>query len=252
MPGHSRHYIDIHEYNRDMLANGIDAFDRLMRLWESEDFDVLVVCDSERFARTHTLHAYVVEGTIMRGARIHSMTDGLIDDTNYDMFIALGGYKASGDVKRLVKRRNEARRERAKKATSSGVPMSHKLVRDDRGKPVELVVDESKRRLWDDLYTLLLEGVSWRHMEKEFYKRFGHANEQGEAWYKNRMYAMLTNPTFWGHSAQHCRMDKRYVKLGAWIFEPCHDVPPGVTINYNTHERFIQATLQRKLVVVNN
>ncbi|MBZ0302018.1 MAG: recombinase family protein [Anaerolineae bacterium] len=249
VPGHSRHYIDIHECNRDMLAQGINAFDRLMRHWEAQDFDVLVVRDSERFARTQTLHAHVVESTIMSGGHIYSLTDGPIDDTNYDMFIALGGYKSAGDVKRLVKRRKEAMRERAKKGlpTSSGVPMSHKLIRDERGKPVRLVVDESKRRLWDDLVTVLLEGIGWRDIEKELYKRFGHANERGEPWHTNRMYALLTNPTFWGHSAQHYRLEKRFANIGDWIFEPGHEIPPGVTIHYNTHEAVYEEEQREKV-----
>ena len=57
VPGHSRRYVDIHECNRDMKERGIFAFDRLLQHWRDQDFDVLVVRDGSRFARTQALHA---------------------------------------------------------------------------------------------------------------------------------------------------------------------------------------------------
>jgi DNA invertase Pin-like site-specific DNA recombinase len=51
VPGHSRFYIDIHDCAHDMAAKGINAFYRLIELWEQEAFDVLVCRDFNRFAR---------------------------------------------------------------------------------------------------------------------------------------------------------------------------------------------------------
>src|SRR5688572_30277057 len=59
IPGHSRRYIDIHECAADMAAQGINAFSKLMQHWRDRDFDVLIVRDGDRFARTQTLHAHV-------------------------------------------------------------------------------------------------------------------------------------------------------------------------------------------------
>jgi hypothetical protein len=125
--------------------------------------------------------------------------------------------------------------------------MSHRLIRDERGKPVRMVVEENRRRLFDDLAALFLEGVSWRSLETELYQRFGHVNERGERWAANRMYAMMTNPTFWGHSAQHFRYDKAYAAISDWIFEPGHEIPPGVEINYNTHEAVYSGELAENI-----
>src|SRR5947207_14393473 len=57
VPGHSRRYIDIHECARDMAVQGIDAFNQLLDLWAHTAFDVLIVRDGDRFARTQSLHA---------------------------------------------------------------------------------------------------------------------------------------------------------------------------------------------------
>src|SRR4051812_40175169 len=63
VPGHSRRYIDIHKLAAHARAEGVDAFDRILDLWEREAFDVLICRDGNRFARTQSLHAYFVEMT---------------------------------------------------------------------------------------------------------------------------------------------------------------------------------------------
>ena len=52
VPGHSRRYIDFHKLAEDAAREGIDAFHRLSRHWEARDFDVMIVLDGNRFART--------------------------------------------------------------------------------------------------------------------------------------------------------------------------------------------------------
>lgn len=80
-PGHSRYYLDLEECAADMMTQGIDTFDKLMMHVRARDFDVFICRDSERFARSQSLHARAQRGL----------------------------------------------------PTSSGVPMSHKLVRDVKG-----------------------------------------------------------------------------------------------------------------------
>ena len=73
VPGHSRRYIDFHKLAADASQSGIDAFQKLEAHWDAQDFDVMVVLDGNRFARTQALHAYIVERTIKIGARIYSL-----------------------------------------------------------------------------------------------------------------------------------------------------------------------------------
>lgn len=130
VPGHSRRYIDFHELAADAAKEGIDAFYRLLAHWEARDFDILIVRDGERFARTQALHAYVVERTITIGAGIYSLVDGWVDERNHRMWIAMAGYKAAGDIDRLVKARNDAITVRAQRGlpVSSRIPISHRLI----------------------------------------------------------------------------------------------------------------------------
>jgi DNA invertase Pin-like site-specific DNA recombinase len=149
VPGHSRRYIDIHECARDMRLEGIDAFDKLIRHWEAGDFDVLLVRDASRFARTQALHAYVVERTIDSGARIFSLQDGFIDETNYRMWIAMGGYSAAGEIDNLKKKRQIGFDARARRGlpVNAKVVASHKLLRDEKtGKALKVVIDGDKRQ----------------------------------------------------------------------------------------------------------
>ena len=201
VPGHSRRYVDIYKCAADMRSQGIDAFDRLLELWDTQGFDVLIVRDGDRFARTQSLHAYVVETTIneMRG-RIYSIADGWIDEKNYRMFTAMSGYRAAGAVDALVQARDRAMDNAAQRGLpTSAVPvMSHQIIYGKGHKRERLEVNESKRRLWDDLATLILEGVAWDNIEDELYKRYGHINpDTGRRYGSRTMYKVVYNPYFW-------------------------------------------------------
>lgn len=240
VPGHSRRYIDFHDLAADAGKEGIDAFYRLLAHWEARDFDILIVRDGERFARTQALHAYVVERTIDVDARIYSLVDGWIDERNHRMWIAMAGYKAAGDIDRLVKARNDAMNARAQRGLplSSRLPISHRLVRDlNTGRAVRLEVNEDKRRLWDDLAGLILEGVSWQLMEQNLYQRFGHVNDDGKPYYSHYMYRLLMKPLFWGHIARfHCNANsKNGFKAGSWVYDDSLAAPEGTVIFRNTH-----------------
>jgi DNA invertase Pin-like site-specific DNA recombinase len=233
VPGHSRRYVDIHECARDMALEGIDAFNQLLDLWEQKAFDVLIVRDGDRFARTQSLHAYVVERTIGIGARIYSLADGWVDERNYRMFISMSGYNAAHAIDALVEHHHRAMDGVARRGLPIGPSplMSHTIIRDPKnGRALRLEVDESKRRLWDDLATLLLEGTPWQNIEIELYERFGHVNsETGQRYSTSAMYKVLHNPYFWGHSGRYYKN-----KNGPWIYDADEPPPPGVEIHYNT------------------
>lgn len=263
VPGHSRRYIDFHQLAKDAAKQGVDAFYHLQRHWETRDFDVMIVRDGDRFARTQALHAYVVERTIDIRARIYSLQDGWIDDTNYRMWIAMGGYKAAGDIDRLVKARDVAMTARAKRGlpTSSRVPVSHQVVRDTlTGRAICLEVNEAKRRLWDDLAELILEGVGWFNIENELYDRFGHVNDNGEKYYPGFMYRLITKPIFWGHIGRNhaSAKSKNGFKVGLWVYDEREPIPEGATIFRDTHPAVytgeladrIKAELRRRSEVV--
>lgn len=240
VPGHSRRYIDFHELADDAAREGIDAFYGLKQHWEKRDFDVLIVRDGERFARTQALHAYIAERTIAIGARIYSLQDGWIDEQNYRMWIAMAGYKAAGDIDRMVRSTRQAMTARAERGlpTSSRIPLSHRLIRDPKtGKGLYLEVNEDKRRLWNDLAELILEGVAWEKIEIELYERFGHVNEDGEKYYANFMYRLVMKPVFWGHIARwhNNSQSKNGFKYGRWIYNDSEAVPDGTLIFRNTH-----------------
>lgn len=240
VPGHSRRYIDIHELAADAAKEGIDAFYRLLAHWDAHDFDVLIVRDGERFARTQALHAYVVERTITIDARIYSLVDGWVDESNHRMWIAMAGYKAAGDIDRLVKARNDAFTARAQRGlpVSSRIPMSHTLIRDPvNGRAVRLEVNEERRRLWDDLAQLILEGVAWERIEQELYNRFGHVMDNGKPFYAHYMYRLIMKPLFWGHTARNHNSEtsKNGHKFGGWIYDESEAIPEGATVFRNTH-----------------
>lgn len=241
VPGHSRRYIDIHKCAKDMRNKGIDAFDRLLELWDKSAFDILVVRDGNRFARTQSLHAYVIESTILGiGARIYSFADGWVDENNYRMFISMSGYKSASEVDALVKFRHNYMDKAGKQGlpTSSHLVMSHTPVYGKGLKLEKIIVDESKRRLWDNLYALIIEGVSWDKIEDELYKRYGHINPNtGKQYGAGTLYKVIYNPYFWGNSGRHYNDPSAHrPKVGSWIYDENAPCPEGVELYYNTHQ----------------
>jgi DNA invertase Pin-like site-specific DNA recombinase len=257
VPGFSRDYIDIHECARDMQAHGINAFTSLLKHWEDRDFDVLICRDAERYARTQTLSAYVVERTISVGARIYSIADGWVDEHNFRLFIALAGYKSAADNDR----KRKAFKDGAKALAERGLPAgrnlhSHVVVRNEKGRAVARMVDESKRRFFDDLAELLLAGVSWQQLGIRLHER-GHVSDSGKPYRSSSLNAMVMNPTFWGNTALHYRNVTTGFKIGLWIFDNHEPAPPHTTIYYGTHApvytgeqaELVKAELRRRQLI---
>lgn len=262
VPGYSRHESDVVAALDDFAAQGIYAYHELRALWAKPgSFDVLVCYHDSRLGRSSSLYTYVVENTIRAGARIYRIDGGWINPADMRIQIALGNIAATEGVDRLVRARRTAMDARARRGlpTSSGVVMSHRLLRDGQGRALRLVVDEAGRLLWEDVATLLLEGVGWRQMERALFERFGHAGPGGVPWAMNRMYAVLTNPAFWGHSARYHRPSNRsWAPVGPWVLEPGHAVPEGVLIHYDTHEPVytgeqgarVRAEMRRRFAII--
>ncbi len=238
VPGHSRSYIDFHDLAAHASAEGIEAFNKLSQHWNEQDFDLLILRDGERLARTQSLMAYIVERTIQLSARLYSMADGWVDQNNFRMWISMAGYKASGDIDRLVKHQKNGMAERAKNGlpVSPKVPLSHKLIRDENGKALRLEVNEGKRRLWDDLAETVLEGVAWKKVENELYTRYGHVDDDGRPYNMYYMYTLITNPMFWGHTAQGFRRRRSKITRhsGMWIYDESEPVPDDIVVYRNT------------------
>ena len=239
VPGHSRNYIDIHEMAAAMRAERIFAVDDLLKHFKARDFDVLVVRDTERFARTQSAHSYIIESTILKaGARIFSLVDGWIDENNYNMQISMGGYKAASDIRRVVKNRVPT----LHKIAQRGIPhnasnaRTHILIRDASGRPAALVVNERLRPLLDDATALLIEGVSYNAIERQLFERFGHINPRtGRAYAPRTIYQWLHNPTTWGHQVVNLKGVDNGQRKGTWAFDESVPVPEGVTVYRNTH-----------------
>ncbi|MCA9895098.1 MAG: recombinase family protein [Anaerolineae bacterium] len=246
VPGHSRNYVDIHECNRDMKAQGIYAFDRLFEHWNKRDFDVLVVRDGSRFARSQSIFARVVESTISAKAKIYSFSDGMIDESNFRMFISMASYAAAGEIDNLKKRRKigiEGRLARGLPANNN-LPISHRIVRDPvSGKATHVELNPDARPMIADLAGLILDGLSWRDIADYMYSVFGHVSEDGKP-YQNSFYQRLIySPQFWGHTATRYKNKNR----GPWIWRKGEPPPEGIEIFYEKYPPAYSGELAEKI-----
>lgn len=240
VPGHSRSESDILTLLDDYAAAGVYAYHNLRRAWQEKSFDVLVAYSLDRLARSGTMLSYVVENTVKSGATLYLLEDGgMITEEDFRFKMAFGSISVVSSFEQFHKKAKVARRNRV----SSGLPASgftvwsHILERTPTGKSIRLTVDESKRRLFDDLATLIIEGVSWRQMEDELFTRFGHG-DNGKKFYFHFGYNLVHNPYFWGHSAigfsdvaRNGGQSKCF-----WLYDAREEIPPHIQVFWNTHE----------------
>ncbi len=229
VPGHSRRYVDFHELAAHARREGIPAFDKMWDYWQGCAFDVLIVRDGDRFARTQALHALFVEMTIDSGARVYSLADGFVDANNYRMWISMNGYHSASHVDGLVKARAKGMRARMDRGLNGGstIPMCYRVARDERGKATRLEFRPEYRRLMDDAAQLLLDGVGWKAFSLELYRRYGHVNSKtGKPYHDNTFYRLFHNPLAWGVTAM--RFAGNY---GLWAFDDKAPLPEGVILN---------------------
>lgn len=268
IPGFSRDYLDIYEFANDAAQQGIEAGLKLLYYMDDPNyrkpkFDVFLCRDSDRFGRTQSLLTRIAETILVKmNLLIHSQYDGLIDRPKARMFISMAGYRAAGAIDDLKDKRKFGMPARAKKGLALARKQTHvyRAVYDNLGNELGIEVDRSKQRLWDDLATLILEGISWNVMEIQLYERFGHVTPDGKK-YKNRaFYDLIHTPAFWGHSAWNYR--PRYglnkTKTGFWVFDSSEPSPDGVLMFYDTHEPIysgdiaerVKAELRRRRLTV--
>lgn len=235
VPGHSRSYRSLTELAQNARRQGIDAFDKLIEHIERRDFDVFICRDANRFARKPSLLHYIVECIIEDvGANIYSQYDDFwVDEENADMWATMQGYKVRAEVKSLVKYTREGLIKRAERGlTTTRVPWSHILIRDEKFRPLRLEVNESKRRLFDDLaYLVVEERTPFNAIEMILYKRFGHVADDGLPYGNNAMYKFLHHPITWGITTYGTKRHNRSVVRGTWMLDDKEPPPEGVILN---------------------
>lgn len=204
VPGFSRRYYNFPEFAQAAVKEGIEAGERLLEHLDRRDFDVFACRDGSRFGREQSIFGEVVARVIDSGARLRTLVDGWIDIQNYRMYISMAGYAAAGAVDHL-KRNQSASKD---KLAARGLPTnhrhspSHRVIRNEYGRAIKMIPDESKRRFYEDAALLLIEGVGYVMIEEELYRRFGHG-ENGKPYKRYAIYHTFWNPQFWGHSARN-------------------------------------------------
>lgn len=248
VPGHSRSETDIVKLLEDFRKEGVYAYDRLRTLWEARDCDVLVAYHPSRLGRSQTVYTYVVENTIRAGIDIYLIDGGWIKPAEAQFNIAIGGFMASNEIKRLVKGRHDGMRKKMPRGIPTAMPpMSHILVRDHRGKASHLEVNESVRRIFEDAAHLLLEGIAWKKLEFELNQRYFHLNPgTGERFSDGVLHHIFFSPVFWGNNAYGSRAGNK-VRRGLWCFDNTIAPPPGVTIFYGTHPAMLTGDLGERV-----
>lgn len=245
VPGHSRDYIDIHECAADMRKRKIYAFDRLIELWAERGFDVFICRDGKRFGRTQSLVSYVVEKTISIGAEIWTLNQGKATKENFRQWISFEGYHAAKDNDDRKKQITMGMKGRVKRGFNAvGKPFGFCYERDpNTGKVLLMHPDPARRRMLDDLSTVLLEGVPWRKMGDVLYLRYGHINPQtGARWAYSQLRIIFYNPHTWGHSAYGFAD-----KCGFWVFDDSAPLPSGVDVLRNQHERLYHGDIAEQI-----
>lgn len=249
VPGHSRSEVDLIDALDELRRNGVTAYDDLRALWKERAFDVLWAYSHSRLGRARTILSHVIDNVIKSGATIFLEHGGIIDRHNKDMQLAMGNMTAVTDLERFVESSRAGKAARAARGLPIGAhhPLSHRVIRDEKGKGVALVPDESKRRLIEDAARLIVEGVPYFKLSETLYERFGHGMD-GRPYAHSTFYELFHNPYFWGNGAFNYRNPKlRGAGVGLWVFDEDVPLPEGVEVWRGTHPPALTGELAEAL-----
>lgn len=236
VPGISRNVYSWEEFKELALSVHNDAPLRMERHWNARDFDEVLVWDGSRFGRKESIFTQFVLRTIDAGAIIVMKHGGELNQDNYATGMLFGAYSASQEIRIKRERQLSGNQGRFQRGLHAGLlPMTHKIVRDENGKPTgSYVLDEQLTPIWRDLAILLIEGIGWNHIEQELYHRFGHVNPRtGRPFEVMRMRNMvLFAPMFWGHLARKgVDVTKDYTRqVSHWLYDESIPVPAHVQL----------------------
>jgi hypothetical protein len=239
VPGHSRSESDIITLFEDYAEIGIFAYHDLRKMWQAKAFDVLVAYSKDRLARSATGITWVIENTIKSGALLYTTDDagggGWITPDNYRFSAAIGGMTVTSGIEQFQHKTAEARSARVARGiplSVLNVPYTHRLVNDERGKPVRLELDVEKQRFLHDLKELILQGVGWEDIEDALWQR-GHGRD-GKPFSRHFVYHLIHNPFFWGHSAlRYQTPNPGGQATNHWLYDDSVPVPSEVEIHWN-------------------
>jgi hypothetical protein len=238
VPGFSRDYYNTVEWIEDMRKRGLSEPAKLMEYIERRAFDVFLCRDADRFGRKSSLVQEIAGKITDTGAVIFPLATGRpIDKREVLMWGTLTGYKAEEDNRKLIEYRHAGLSRRVERGLNiNHVQLSHRVERDDSGKPLRLVVNEETQPFILFVAERVAQGVAWRFIEK-MAAEAGFVNPKtGKPWTSTTIYRMFFVPIFWGNSAYGIHKHEEGYK-GAWVYDPNEPPPPHVRkVAYNTHE----------------
>lgn len=234
--GHSRSDPNLVRLLELYERKGVTAYARLQEMWAAKAFDVLVAYSSDRLGRSGALIHWVIETTYYEGMQV-CLTDGggLLDPNNYRMQALLGTAQATMPMDAFKDKVRQTKLKLAAAGLSTGRwPMSHLPVRDPvSGKPVEVIVNEANRPLYDAIATLLLEGLAWNKMGEALSQRYGHLSAADTFYHGKNIRRMFLIPWVFGNSVvRHNRGPENWMN-GRWIFDADVAPPPDVVVYYD-------------------
>lgn len=231
VPGFSRSFWTYAEFCA--AAEGIEITDpaRMWNYWRRRSFDILAAVTFSRFAREQSIMAEVIGRTIDAGARVYAVQGGWIDANNRRPMAAMAGLSSATEVDELRRRHKFGMIGRVKRGLPTRTGLTHVIVRDERGRPVAAEVNEANRRLFDDLFDLVVhERIPYNQLEAAMAER-GHCDVDGRPYKHGRFWRLLHAPLTYGHT--HYGAGRAgWPAGGPWAYgvgEP----PEGATINWN-------------------
>lgn len=215
LPGQSRRFYTYSEMCDAARSAGITDPLRMFEHWRQRQFDVLAAWHTDRLGREQSIMAEVIQRTIDAGAWVYTEQEGDIRDHNYRGVIALSGYSSATTVDAFSERRQFGMKRRVDRGLPAArVKWTHIPVRNERGEMIGLQVDETKRRLFEDVYDLVVNAqLPLFGMEVALAER-GHPLRP-----RGAIYTMLYHPQTWGHITRHAAGGKEGKEaIGAWAY----------------------------------
>ena len=248
--GHSRKFRSLEEMATSFKKDGVTALDELFAGLERDEFDIFVLAESDRLARELAPFVQLINRIIDAGKQIYSIPDGqMINEEESGMFFgAIRGLYAHLAVSQMQRRAKMGRENRVNRGLPANgqTPVSHKLIK-DKAAPLgaRVIFDESQRRMWDDIASLILDGISWLKIGDELFNKYGHVSPlDNRPWRNTHLYSTVHNAAFWGHTAYYVYQRNM---VDPWVWDDTLDAPTEVIMVRNTHQPVYEGETAQKI-----
>lgn len=223
-----REYID--EGKSGTQTRQREGYNRLFQDLENKDFDIVVIKDQDRLMRNPKDWYLFIDRLLKNDKKLYIHLDHTFYNPDNGLITGIKAILAEEYSRHLSRKINNAHKNRQKKGESVIITNRTWGYKNING---EIVIDETERKIIEQIFTMYANGNGSRLICKELSDR-GIRNRKGNTLAENQIRSIVRNPLYMGTAVMnktHINFDtktKEKVPEEEWIYHE-NAVPPIIS-----------------------